>query len=279
VAVSRSAGASSRGGAAYLGKDILGNVRSTTDEYGALEDRYEYDAFGKPYKGDLTTGMNLGYTGKPYDAATGLYNYGYRDYRPELARFTTVDPVRDGTNWFAYVNNDPVNWVDPWGLKSNVFNGMNYAITIMTEHDDRYPPVSPGKTESSYNINGLLVPDPSGVLYTYKGAGFVDVSVVPGKDGRPTFKTNPLGTLTNAVGNIGKFGYNVFASVVNGFATVFNGFTKKEVLTKEEYYGSYPKKDKNTGLYNDLPSGLQGWWNSVFGNLKLNNASSGGCKK
>jgi RHS repeat-associated protein len=38
-----------------------------------------------------------------------MYNYGYRDYAPELARFTTVDPMRDGANWFAYVNNDPVN--------------------------------------------------------------------------------------------------------------------------------------------------------------------------
>jgi RHS repeat-associated protein len=64
--------------------------------------------------------MNLGYTGKPYDTATGLYNYGYRDYNPEAARFTTIDPVRDGSNWFAYVNNDPVNWVDLWGLDKNL---------------------------------------------------------------------------------------------------------------------------------------------------------------
>jgi RHS repeat-associated protein len=119
VAVSRSASEGSRGGAAYLGKDILGSVKTTTNEYGSLEDRYEYDAFGKPYQGDLTSGMNLGYTGKPYDTATGLYNYGYRDYAPEAARFTTVDPVRDGSNWFAYVNNDPVNWVDPWGLSAS----------------------------------------------------------------------------------------------------------------------------------------------------------------
>jgi RHS repeat-associated protein len=81
-----------------------------------VQSRYAYDAFGKLYTGDLESGMNLGYTGKPYDTATGLYNYGYRDYKPEAARFTTVDPVRDGNNWFAYVNNDPVNWVDPWGL-------------------------------------------------------------------------------------------------------------------------------------------------------------------
>ena len=86
--------------------------------FSALEDRYEYDVFGQLYSGDLTSAMNLGYTGKPYDTATGLYNYGYRDYKPQMARFTTVDPIRDGNNWFAYVNNDPVNYIDPWGLSA-----------------------------------------------------------------------------------------------------------------------------------------------------------------
>jgi RHS repeat-associated protein len=94
-----------------------------SNDYGSLEDRYEYDAFGKPYKGDLESGMNLGYTGKPYDAATGLYNYGYRDYKPEAARWTTVDPIRDGANWFSYVNGDPVNWVDRWGLAGSFPDG------------------------------------------------------------------------------------------------------------------------------------------------------------
>jgi RHS repeat-associated protein len=120
----------SRGGSVCLGKDILGSVRSSSGEYGTLEDRYEYDAFGKPYKGDLDNGMNLGYTGKPYDTTTELYNYGYRDYKPEAARFTTVDPIRDGSNWFAYVNNDPVNWVDLWGLNaSDKYSGYLYAGT------------------------------------------------------------------------------------------------------------------------------------------------------
>jgi len=108
-------GSSTGSRAMYLGKDVMGSTRSVTVETGTIEDRYEYDAFGQPYKGDLGGGINLGYTGKPYDTATGLYNYGYRDYRPQAARFTTVDPIRDGSNWFAYVNNDPVNWVDLWG--------------------------------------------------------------------------------------------------------------------------------------------------------------------
>jgi RHS repeat-associated protein len=89
----------------------------------------KYDAFGTPYQGDFSSGMNLGYTGKPYDPATGLYNYGYRDYQPAVARFTTVDPVRDGNNWFAYVNNDPVNYFDPDGEAINfVAAGVGAAL-------------------------------------------------------------------------------------------------------------------------------------------------------
>ena len=118
----------------YLGKDVMGSVRSVTVDTGTLEDRYEYDAFGQPYKGDLGKGMNLGYTGKPYDTATGLYNYGCRDYKPQTARFTTVDPVRDGSNWFAYVNNDPVNWVDRWGLEA--FRNGETQVTVQGNFPD-----------------------------------------------------------------------------------------------------------------------------------------------
>jgi RHS repeat-associated protein len=112
-------------GAMHLGKDILGSVRESN----------EYDAFGKPYQGDFSNGVGLGYTGKPYDPTTGLYNYGYRDYQPEAARFTTVDPVRDGNNWFAYVNNDPVNYVDLWGEMPQAVVGaiMGFVFSTVSE--------------------------------------------------------------------------------------------------------------------------------------------------
>lgn len=120
VAMNRSgstlAGSLTRGGVSYLGDDALRSTKSSTNESGNLENLFEYDAFGLPVSGDFSTGLNAGYTGKPYDIATGLYDYGCRDYSPQLARFTTVDPVKDGNNWYAYVNNDPVDFVDPWGL-------------------------------------------------------------------------------------------------------------------------------------------------------------------
>ena len=102
----------------YFGTDILGSVRNVTDKYGAVQANYNYDAFGNPYLSNLDNDMNFGYCGKIYDNGTGLYDYGFRDYSPNNARFTTIDPIRDGNNWFAYVVNDPVNYIDPFGLES-----------------------------------------------------------------------------------------------------------------------------------------------------------------
>ena len=80
-----------------------------------------YDIFGSPYQklGSFLAddSLDFGYLGKPYNADTELYDYGFRDYSPATARFTTVDPIRDGRNWFCYVVNDPVNYVDLWGLQ------------------------------------------------------------------------------------------------------------------------------------------------------------------
>ena len=57
-----------------------------------------------------------GYSGKSYNLETCLNNYGFRDYSPTQARFITVDPIRDGTNWYTLAVNNPVCFVDLWGL-------------------------------------------------------------------------------------------------------------------------------------------------------------------
>lgn len=112
-------GMTNDGGTSYFATDILGSVRSVTDKYGTVQADYSYDAFGSPYLGNLENDVGFGYCGKVYDVGTGLYDYGFRDYSPNNARFTTVDPIRDGANWFSYVVNDPVNYVDPLGLSTS----------------------------------------------------------------------------------------------------------------------------------------------------------------
>jgi RHS repeat-associated protein len=190
VAVSRSTG--SGNGPVYLGKDIVGSVRSTTNGTGGLEERYEYDAFGTPYRGSFENGMNLGYTGKPYDAVTGLYDYGYRDYQPATARFTTVDPVRDGSNWFAYVNNDPVNWVDLWGLSASdrsnsptnssevqytaqtvQYNSSVYYYEIQTISSPMVPADTKMEYETRYSYDSnAITANKNNLINTLKNTGF-----------------------------------------------------------------------------------------------------------
>ncbi|WP_460058290.1 RHS repeat-associated core domain-containing protein, partial [Spirochaeta dissipatitropha] len=98
--------------------DRLGSVvrESSMTGFGMASREYSYDAFGASI--GTHSPEFFGYTGKPYDPITGMYDYGFRDYAPMQARFTTVDPIRDGTNWYAYVGNDPVNFVDPLGLEA-----------------------------------------------------------------------------------------------------------------------------------------------------------------
>ena len=104
----------------YFGTDVLGSV-ITTSSYSVFDfGSINYDVFGSPYRkaGSFlnSESLDFGYLGKPYNDTTELYDYGFRDYSPRNARFTTVDPIRDGRNWYSYVLNDPVNYKDSYGL-------------------------------------------------------------------------------------------------------------------------------------------------------------------
>ena len=129
----------------YYGSDILGSVKFVTGQGGQELKRIEYDVFGGIYKGNSPYGLETGYTGKPYDSITGLSDYGFRDYSPKYARFITEDPIRDGENWFAYVGNNPVNWMDPWGLSASEKKQLQYedlltyAATFKTSGYAKHP--------------------------------------------------------------------------------------------------------------------------------------------
>ncbi len=61
---------------------------------------------------------NFRLAGQYYDQQTGLhYNY-YRYYDPKTGRYLTPDPIglEGGINLYAYAKNNPINWLDPWGL-------------------------------------------------------------------------------------------------------------------------------------------------------------------
>ena len=112
-------------GQEYFSTDLLGSVTCVTDVYGISKGNFTYDAFGLLTFGNYSGSKDFGYLGKQQDVTSEFYNYGYRDYAPKLSRFTTIDPIRDGYNWYSYCSNDPVNFKDCSGLDQIAVNGDN----------------------------------------------------------------------------------------------------------------------------------------------------------
>lgn len=55
-------------------------------------------------------------------------DYRARYYNPQTGRFLSEDPIglRGGINEYAYVGDDPIDWIDPFGLdKKNPCTGPN----------------------------------------------------------------------------------------------------------------------------------------------------------
>ena len=66
----------------------------------------------------METNNPYGYTARVVDAPE-LYYYRARYYDPSLQRFISQDPIGFASgdfNWYRYVGDSPVNFVDPWGL-------------------------------------------------------------------------------------------------------------------------------------------------------------------
>jgi len=79
-------------------KTLLNQANSTSNIHSSEFGSVSYDIFGSPYQKSgsflVNDSLDFGYLGKPYNGDTELYDYGFRDYSPEIARFTTVDPIR-----------------------------------------------------------------------------------------------------------------------------------------------------------------------------------------
>lgn len=104
---------------AYL-QDGLGSVVGMATPAGALSASQRFDAWGNRTTGSGSVAQ-YGYTGREPDA-TGLTYYRARYYHAGLGRFLSRDPAGmvDSISPYAYVANNPVNLVDPFGLTSRL---------------------------------------------------------------------------------------------------------------------------------------------------------------
>ncbi len=108
----------------YLHTDHLDTPRLATDANQSVIWRWEGEAFGAtppeedPDGDHRPTSIPLRFPGQYADAESGLYYNGNRYYDPETGRYMTSDPIglRGGVNTYAYVENNPLRYIDPSGL-------------------------------------------------------------------------------------------------------------------------------------------------------------------
>jgi RHS repeat-associated protein len=131
---------------------------------GSVVKRCKYDAFGNIV---LETGPTIPggftYTVRERHYRSGLYYYRARFYDPTLGRFITQDPADhfDSANLYAYVGNDPVNLIDPFGL----FWQYSQSTGQMTYVDNKPGESSYVDTGYSGHDEGVNTPDMQSVPF------------------------------------------------------------------------------------------------------------------
>ena len=91
---------------------IIASFASTSD---ALS-KFSY----QPYGASATAAVPFGFTGQHFDQESGLYYYRARHYSTAYGRFLQPDALgyNAGINLYAYVGNNPLNAIDPEGLRA-----------------------------------------------------------------------------------------------------------------------------------------------------------------
>jgi RHS repeat-associated protein len=121
-------------GTVYYHPDHLGSTSIVTDDNGNKVEDIFYYSFGETRQDTGSGNLMHKYTGQELDYEANLYNYGARLYDPEIGRFISPDSIvpypgnPQSLNRYAYVQNNPVNRIDPTGNIDFDENGnMSFA--------------------------------------------------------------------------------------------------------------------------------------------------------
>jgi RHS repeat-associated protein len=126
----------------YLHYDQVGSLRAISrvlspDNTFEVVKEISYDTYGNILTDSNTSfTVPFGFAGGLYDSDTKLTRFGYRDYDAYTGKWTAKDPIGfsgGDSNLYGYVLQDPVNFVDPSGLKKGAYQTFQEIITPFQE--------------------------------------------------------------------------------------------------------------------------------------------------
>ena len=152
----------------YYEQDGIGSVSSLTNSATAVASTYSYDAFGNLTASTGTFTNPFRYTGRDFDSETGIYFYRARYYDASVGRFLGEDPLGfpgSGSNFYAYVKNDPATLSDPFGLCPKQKKCKNCATKVAAAVSSKLgvPVTLVGPTAFPPDTRGTLDPDDPGM--------------------------------------------------------------------------------------------------------------------
>jgi RHS repeat-associated protein len=105
----------------YYISDHLGTSQFIVDSKGKVVWQGNYAPFGQVDVVINELENSFRFPGQLLDSESGLYYNWHRFYDPDTGRYISADPIglAGGMNLYAYVASDPVNAIDPTGLKIN----------------------------------------------------------------------------------------------------------------------------------------------------------------
>jgi RHS repeat-associated protein len=125
----------SSGLAHYRHSDWLGSSRLTSTQSRTLYSSSAYAPFGEQY--GTSGSVDSSFTGQNSDVISSLYDFMFREHSPSQGRWISPDPIGRGSvslaspqswNRYAYVNNNPLAFVDSQGLfysTAQLLNSLN----------------------------------------------------------------------------------------------------------------------------------------------------------
>jgi RHS repeat-associated protein len=120
----------------YYHYDGLGSTVAITDSTAQIVNAYAYSPFGLVGSQE-TIENSFQYVGRfgVMAEGNGLYFMRARYYDPEVGRFINKDPIgyAGGLNLYRYVGNNPIHFVDPWGLQTVRFDPDTNTISFIPE--------------------------------------------------------------------------------------------------------------------------------------------------